>query len=66
MFFDRPDFDLASAKAPTFALCPEGGMIDELRVDYRAMTPMIFGEAPAFDAVIEAIANLQQCLNGQH
>ena len=61
--FGRPDFDLATARAPTFALCPEGGMIDDLRQDYRAMSAMIFGEPPPFDAVVEAIAELQHALN---
>lgn len=63
MFFNRPDFDLATAQAPTFALCPEGGMTDALRQDYRAMSAMIFGEPPPFDAVVEAIAELQHALN---
>ncbi|WP_447932451.1 nucleotidyl transferase AbiEii/AbiGii toxin family protein [Sphingopyxis fribergensis] len=63
MFFNRPDFDLASARSPTFALCPEGGMIDDLRQDYRAMSVMIFGEPPAFETVIETIAELQKSLN---
>lgn len=63
MFFNRPDFDLATAQAPTFALCPEGGMTDALRQDYRAMSTMIFGEPPPFDAVVEAIAELQNSLN---
>lgn len=63
MFFNRPDFDLASARPPTFALCPEGGMIDDLRQDYRAMSVMIFGEPPAFETVIETIAELQKSLN---
>ncbi len=63
MFFNRPSFDLASAHAPTFALCPEKGMIDDLRQDYRAMSVMIFGDPPAFDEVIEAIAELQNRLN---
>lgn len=62
-FFDRPDFDLASAAPPTFALCPEGAMVDDLRRDYAAMTGMIFGAAPDFDAVIESIADLQAQLN---
>jgi hypothetical protein len=56
MFFNRPDFDLASAQPPTFALCPDGAMVDDLRQDYRAMSVMIFGEPPEFYAVIEAIA----------
>ena len=64
MFFNRPPFDLASAHAPTFALCPEQGMIDDLRQDYRAMSAMIFGDPPPFDEVIEAIAELQNRLNG--
>ncbi len=63
MFFNRPDFDLASAKPPTFALYPEGSMIDDLRKDYRAMSAMIFGEPPAFDAVMDAVAGLQNALN---
>ncbi|MEO0031266.1 MAG: hypothetical protein RIS94_1024 [Pseudomonadota bacterium] len=63
MFFNRPDFDLLSAQSPTFALCPEGGMVDDLRNDYRAMSVMIFGEPPDFGAVIEAIAALQNSLN---
>lgn len=63
MFFNRPDFDLASAHPPTFKLCPEGGMVDSLRQDYRAMSIMIFGEPPPFEAVIEAIAGLEHNLN---
>jgi hypothetical protein len=65
MFFNRPDFDLTSAQPPTFALCPDGGMIDALRQDYRTMSVMIFGEPPAFDKVIEAVAALEAELNGE-
>lgn len=65
MFFNRPDFDLASAQPPTFALCPAGAMVDDLRQDYRAMSAMIFGEPPAFDAVIAAIAALEATLNAR-
>lgn len=38
-------------------------MTDALRQDYRAMSAMIFGEPPPFDAVVEAIADLQNSLN---
>ena len=31
MFFNREDYDLASAEAPTFALAPHDGMVDALR-----------------------------------
>lgn len=65
MFFNRPAYDLASAHAPTFALVPEGGMHDDLRRDYGAMTSMIFGEPPPFEAVVETVASLQQALNAE-
>ncbi|WP_279387688.1 hypothetical protein [Sinorhizobium medicae] len=38
-------------------------MIEQLRVDYRAMQGMIFGDPPAFEAVIESIASLEASLN---
>lgn len=63
MFFNRPAFDLATAAPPTFSVRPEGEMLDDLRRDYRAMSGMIFGEAPAFDAIIEDIAGLETALN---
>lgn len=63
LFFNRPDFDLASAQAPTYALLPEGAMMDGLRQDYRAMSTMIFGEPPPFDEVMEAIAGLEKTVN---
>ncbi|MFZ4747734.1 MAG: nucleotidyl transferase AbiEii/AbiGii toxin family protein [Sphingomonas sp.] len=63
IFFDRPDYDLKSAHPPTFALCPEGDMTGALRQDYRAMSAMIFGDPPPFDAIIEEIAALEKTLN---
>jgi hypothetical protein len=32
MFFDHPDFDLAAARPGTFAIKPNEGMLDSLRV----------------------------------
>jgi Nucleotidyl transferase AbiEii toxin, Type IV TA system len=63
LFFNRPDFDLASAQPPSFALCPKGTMVDDLRRDYRAMTGMIFGVAPSFEDIIESVAALETRLN---
>lgn len=63
MFFNRPDFDLASAAPGGFALMPHDEMVDQLRTDYRAMTGMIFGEPPAFDDVLASIAMLERQLN---
>lgn len=63
MFFNRPAFDLASAAPPTFVLTPEGDMYDALKQDYAAMTGMIFGTAPGFDAVVESIVELEGRVN---
>ncbi|HYC95612.1 MAG TPA: nucleotidyl transferase AbiEii/AbiGii toxin family protein [Sphingomicrobium sp.] len=63
MFFNRPDFDLASARPPTFTLTPEGDMHDDLRRDYAAMTAMIFGEPPPFEAIVETVAEVERAIN---
>jgi hypothetical protein len=38
-------------------------MYDDLRRDYVAMSTMIFGVIPDFEAVIESVAALQSKLN---
>ncbi len=63
MFFDRKDYDLASAASPTFALSPHDGMVEALRRDYAAMTAMIFGSAPDFTSLLESVARLEHLLN---
>src|SRR3546814_11805845 len=65
LFRSRPDFDLASAQPPTFVLCPEDGMINDLRQDYRAMATMIFSEPPEFDAIVDSVAALERQLNAR-
>lgn len=65
MFFNRPDFDLASAVLGSFALAPHDAMIEQLRADYRAMQGMIFGEPPNFEAVLDVISSLETRLNGR-
>src|ERR1035438_3933892 len=64
MFFNRPDFDLATATPGSYALVPHHEMLTNLEQDYRAMSGMIFGEAPAFGAIIDSIVNLEKRLNG--
>ena len=54
MFFDRSDFDLVSAQPGTFAIAPVDGMIDALRRDYANTVAMIFGEPPAFEAIVDS------------
>jgi len=63
VFFDRPDFDLASARPGTFALAPAPGMVEALARDYAAMTPMIFGRAPAFAEVLTTIREIEGAVN---
>jgi hypothetical protein len=60
MFFNRPDFDLATAARGSYGLAPHHEMLTQLEQDYNAMSRMIFGEVPAFGAVIESIANLEK------
>jgi hypothetical protein len=66
MFFNRPDFDLASAAPGTFALMPHDEMLEVLRRDYEAMAGMIFGRIPPIDEVLAAIAELEKRLNPEH
>jgi hypothetical protein len=63
MFFNRPAFDLASAVPGSFALAPHDAMIEQLRVDYRAMKGMIFDAPPEFEAVFDSICSLETRLN---
>jgi hypothetical protein len=62
MFFGRPDFNLESASVGKFAIAPSEPMLSGLRRDYEAMTGMIFGPVPAFDAVMASIKLLESHL----
>ncbi len=64
MFFDRPDYDLASASPGTFALAPLPEMADALASDYEAMAGMIFGAPPSFEDVLDSIRALEAKLSG--
>lgn len=64
MFFNSRDLDLAHAEPGSFSLNPTDAMIADLRRDYDAMAGMIFGEVPAFDAVLASIDDLEHRLNG--
>jgi hypothetical protein len=63
MFFDRSDYDLASAAPGAFAIAPAGGMIDALRRDYANTTAMIFGTAPAFEDIVASAAQIERTIN---
>ncbi len=63
MFFNRPDYDLASARAGSYALSPVPGMTDALERDYRAMVGMIFGAPPKFEEILESIGAIEAAAN---
>ena len=63
MFFNRPDLDLATAAPGTFALMPEGDMLERIRTDYIAMSGMIFGEIPEFEQIIQSVNDLETRIN---
>jgi hypothetical protein len=63
MFFNSADLDLASAEPGSFALLPSNAMLGDLHRDYRAMSGMIFGQVPAFDAVMASVAALHALVN---
>jgi hypothetical protein len=65
MFFNRPDYDLASASQGGFDLVPTGAMRDALRRDYAATEAMIFGTAPSFDDVMDSIERVAATVNCQ-
>ena len=62
-FFNRPDFNLATAKPGTFSLLPSDDMAGLLMGDYKNTETMIFGEAPSFDAILASIGSLEGQLN---
>jgi hypothetical protein len=65
LFFNRSDYDLASAQPPTFALVPRDGMVEALARDYGAMSAMIFGPVPSFDDILGSVADLEGVLNAK-
>ena len=65
MFFNRPDFDLASAATGSFKLVPAEEMREALRRDYAATEAMIFGKAPAFDEIIVSTEKIEAMVNGR-
>ena len=63
MFFDRPDYDLASATPGSFAIAPVSQMIDALGRDYANTTAMIFGAAPGFEEILMSATQIERIIN---
>jgi hypothetical protein len=68
MFFNRPDYDLASAVTGSFALVPTAEMIEALARDYENTASMIFGNPPRFEDILTSMEAIERMANnlGQH
>ena len=64
LFFGSADLGLDTAMPGTFTLTPSPAMRDALARDYEAMSGMIFGEIPKFDAVLTSVEKIEQIVNG--
>jgi hypothetical protein len=51
------------AQPGSFRLLPTGKLLDDIRRDYERMKGMIFGDAPAFNEVVNQIGQLEAILN---
>lgn len=56
-------YDLA--RPGSFKLLPEARLLATVEEDYRAMQNMIFGEVPAFDAMMGTLQGLQEEINSR-
>jgi hypothetical protein len=65
MFFNSPDLNLAAAEPGSFTISPTRDMAAALRRDYTAMSGMIFGIAPSFDAILKNIGDYERRLNAK-
>ena len=54
-------YDLA--QPGSIRLVPAASRVAELRLDYRNMAVMIFGEAPAFEKIMEMLGALEEEVN---
>ena len=64
IFFDWPDYDLASTVPGTFAITPTSAMASTLENDYANTTAMIFGAAPGFEEILASIQEIELVVNG--
>jgi hypothetical protein len=63
LFFNRPDFDLASAQRGSWGIEPSAGMPERLRGDYEKTMPMIFGAAPTFEEIMASMKKINDSVN---
>jgi hypothetical protein len=65
MFFSSPDLNLAAAAPGSFTLSPNEDMAKALKLDYRAMSGMIFGTVPSFEDILTGIGDFETRLNAK-
>ena len=63
LLFKRGWEKLEEAKPGSIRLVPQDGIKDDLAKDYKAMSGMMFGDAPDFDWVLSEIAKLEEAIN---
>jgi Nucleotidyl transferase AbiEii toxin, Type IV TA system len=66
LMFRAPDHRYDRAIPGSFRLVPTEDMQKKLAADYRKMSAMIFGQAPAFDTVMQSIRQLEEFLNSMN
>jgi hypothetical protein len=52
-----------TAKIGSLRLVPHGALLSDLKRDYTTMNEMFMSEAPAFDAVMSGLAELEKRIN---
>ena len=62
-FYYSKNASYETAKIGTMRLVPSTAAIKELSADYDHMKDMIYGEKPAFDEIMETIAQLEEDIN---
>lgn len=62
-FYRTPWARLHEAVPGTMRLVPESWRLPDLERDYGAMRPMIYGEVPPFETLLDSIANLEKRIN---
>jgi hypothetical protein len=63
VFFPATWARYADAKPGTLRLVPPGARLSELEQDYRRMQEMIFGKAPEFEQLLDALREIEKEIN---
>ena len=64
-FYRTPWAKLPDAKPGTLKLSPQPERLAELEADYEFMRPMMFGDVPAFEEIVDFMSELEGRINGR-